>query len=189
MLEQHFLLEWPCYEVWKIFWSFCALLIKLAPMMYHRIVNWMQCILCISYFLSPCNALRWGYSNAAVVPSVCAWFRPSVGGHCEHDRDYTAAYFFVKLGRHVNHDERMHPIDFGGQRLKVKVTMDIYGNKLVNMIETKLLCISLSNLADMLTMAREWTLLILEVKGQGHNGHNGNKLVNMKGTKPLCASW
>ena len=30
--------------------------------------------------------------------------------------------------------------------------MDIYGNKLVNMIETKLLCISLSKLADMLTM-------------------------------------
>ena len=30
--------------------------------------------------------------------------------------------------------------------------MDIYGNKLVNMIETKLLCISLSNLTDMLTM-------------------------------------
>ena len=30
--------------------------------------------------------------------------------------------------------------------------MDIYRNKLVNMIETKPLCISLSNLADMLTM-------------------------------------
>ena len=26
----------------------------------------------------------------------------------------------------------MHPIDFGGQRSKVKVTLDIYGNKLVN---------------------------------------------------------
>ena len=45
----------------------------------------------------------------------------------------------------------MNLIDFGGQRSKVKVTMDIYGNKLVNMIETKPLCISLSNLADMLT--------------------------------------
>ena len=30
--------------------------------------------------------------------------------------------------------------------------MDMYGNKLVNMIETKPLCISLSNLADMLSM-------------------------------------
>ena len=49
--------------------------------------------------------------------------------------------------------------------------MDIYGNKLVNMIETKPLCISSSNLAEMLTMVRGWTLLIVEVKGQGHSGH------------------
>ena len=47
----------------------------------------------------------------------------------------------------------MNPIDFEGQRSKVKVTMDIYGNKLVNMIETKS-CISLSNLADILRMMR-----------------------------------
>ena len=102
---------------------------------------------------------------------MCASVRASVRGPCEHDRDYTVACFFVKLGRHVNHDERMNPIDFGGQRSKVKVTMDIYGNKLVNTIETKLLCISLSNLADILTMVRGWTLLILEVRGQGHSGH------------------
>ena len=80
--------------------------------------------------------MRWGYSNAAVVPCVCASVRASVRGPCEHDRNYTVACFFVKLGRHVNHDERMNPIDFGGQRSKVKVTMDIYGNKLVNTIET-----------------------------------------------------
>ena len=64
-------------------------------------------------------------------------------------------YFFVILGRHVKNDDGkngLNPIDFGGQRSNVKVTMDIYGNKLVNMIETKLLCISFSNLADMLTM-------------------------------------
>ena len=30
----------------------------------------------------------------------------------------------------------------------------VYGNKLVNTIETKLLCISLSNLADMLAMLK-----------------------------------
>ena len=71
---------------------------------------------------SPHNTLRCGYSNAAVVPPV----RPSVCGPCEHDRDYTIACFFVKLGRHVNHDEKMNPIDFGGQISKVKVTMDIY---------------------------------------------------------------
>ena len=45
----------------------------------------------------------------------------------------------------------MDPIDFGGQRSKVKVTMDMYGNKIANTIETKL-CASSSNLADMLTM-------------------------------------
>ena len=44
--------------------------------------------------------------------------------------------FLIKLGRHVNHGERMKPIDFEGQRSKVKVTMDIYGEKLVNTIET-----------------------------------------------------
>ena len=56
------------------------------------------------------------------------WFhpcvRPSVHGPCEHDRDYTVECFFVKLGRHVSHDERMNPIDFGGQRSKVKVTIE-----------------------------------------------------------------
>ena len=96
---------------------------------------------------------------------MCASVRASVRGPCEHDKDYTVACFFIKLGRHVNRDERMIPIDFGGQRSKVKVEMDVYGNKLVNTIETKLLCISLSHLADMLTMVRGWTLLILEVRG------------------------
>ena len=62
--------------------------------------------------------------------------------------------FLIKLGKHVRHGKRMNPIDFEGQRSKVKVTMDIYGNKLVNMIETKPLCISLSYLADMLRMMR-----------------------------------
>ena len=34
----------------------------------------------------------------------------------------------------------MNPIDFEGQRSKVKVTMDVHGNKLVNMTDTKALC-------------------------------------------------
>ena len=42
--------------------------------------------------------------------------------------------------------------------------MDLYGNKLVNMIETKLLCVTSSNLADTLVVMRGWTLLILEVR-------------------------
>ena len=87
-------------------------------------------------YYPPRNALRWGYSNAVVFPRLVPSVRPSVRVHCKHDRDYSVAYFFVKLGKFVKYDERMNPIDFGGQRLKVKVTMDIYGNKLVNKIET-----------------------------------------------------
>ena len=58
--------------------------------------------------------------------------------------------------------------------------MDIYGNKLVNTIETKPLHISLSNLQDMLTVMRGCTLLILEVRGQVKVTLDiyGNKLVN-----------
>ena len=63
-------------------------------------------------------------------------------------------HIFIKLGRHVHYDKRMNPIDFGGQRSKVKVKIDIYGNKLVNTIETKPLCAFSSNLTDMLTIAR-----------------------------------
>ena len=66
----------------------------------------------------------------------------------------------------------MNPIDFGGQRSKVKVTMDIYGNKLVNMIATKRSCASLSNLTDMLTMVRGWTLLIFEVRAIGYRSRS-----------------
>ena len=65
-------------------------------------------LMCEVSLLSPRNALRWGYSNAAVVLSVSQsvrpWFRPCVD--------------------------------------------------LVNTIETTPLHISLSNLADMLTMTR-----------------------------------
>ena len=41
----------------------------------------------------------------------------------------------------------MNPIDFGGQRSKVKVTKDIDGNKLVNAVETKPLFISGRNVS------------------------------------------
>ena len=37
-------------------------------------------------------------------------------------------YFLIKLGRDVNHGKRMGPIDFKGQKSKVKVTVDTYGN-------------------------------------------------------------
>ena len=60
--------------------------------------------------------------------------------------------FFFELGRHLDHDERINPIDVGGHGSKFKVTLDMHRNKLVNTIETKLLCASSFNLADMLTM-------------------------------------
>ena len=85
----------------------------------------------------------------------------------------------------------MDPIDFGGQRSKVKVTMDIYGDKVVNAIETKPLCISSSNLGDMLTMMRGWTLLIFggqRSKVKVTMDIYGNNLVNTIGAKLLCAS-
>ena len=65
----------------------------------------------------------------------------------------------------------MNPIDYGGQRSKVKVKIDTYRNKLVNTIQTKPLFASSSNLADILAIVRGWTLLLLKVKGQGHNRH------------------
>ena len=46
-------------------------------------------------------------------------------------------YFLIKLVRRVKHGERMCPIDFGGQGSKVDVTMDIYGNKLVDTLASK----------------------------------------------------
>ena len=49
----------------------------------------------------------------------------------------------------------MDPIDFEGLRSKVKNTIDMHRNKFVNMIETKLLCVSSSNFTDMLKMAKE----------------------------------
>ena len=57
---------------------------------------------------------------------------------------------------------------------------------LVKTIETKPLCASSSNLADIFTMTRGWTLLILEVKVT--IGIYWNKLVSMIETKPLYAS-
>ena len=41
----------------------------------------------------------------------------------------------------------------------------------MNTKEIKPLCISASNLAEMLIMVRGWVLFILEVKGQGHSAH------------------
>ena len=91
--------------------------------------NKMRRVTCNSFeaqssLLSLGNALRWGYSNAAVVPSVRGSIRLSMRGPCEHYRDYTVACFFVKLGSHVNHDERMNPLNLEiiGQRSRSQWT-------------------------------------------------------------------
>ena len=62
--------------------------------------------------------------------------------------------FSVNLCIHVSHSEMMDPIDFGGHMSKAKVTMTIYRNKIVKRIETKPLCASSSNLADVLIMVK-----------------------------------
>ena len=56
------------------------------------------------------------------------------------------------------------------------------------MTETKPLCASSSNLADMFAIVRGWTLLILEVNSQDTIDMYGNKHLNMMETKLLCAS-
>ena len=65
----------------------------------------------------------------------------------------------------------MNPIDFGGQKSKLMVTMDFYCENLVNAMETELLCASSSNLADILIIMTGWTLLFFRsvVKSQGQN--------------------
>ena len=84
----------------------------------------------------------------------------------------------------------MNPIDFGGQRSKFKVTIGIYGNKIVNTIETKPLCASSLNLADMLANGR---VDPIEFGGQRSKFKvtidiYGNTLVNLIATKSFCAS-
>ena len=60
----------------------------------------------------------------------------------------------------------------------------------MNMIETKPLCASASNLTDMLAKVRGWTLLILQVRGQRSRSQltHRNKHKNTIQTKPFCAS-
>ena len=64
--------------------------------------------------------------------------------------------------------------------------MDIFGNKLVNTIEMKRLFASSSNLADMLTIVKEWTLLRSKVKVT--MDIHQNNLVNTMETEPFFAS-
>ena len=101
-------------------------------------------------------------------------------------------YFFIKLGRHVHHDERMNPIDFWDQRSKVKVTMDIYGNKLVNMIHEHdsnytIVCF-LIKLGRRISHGERMNPIDQRSKVKVIMDIYGNKLVNMIETKSLCLS-
>ena len=85
----------------------------------------------------------------------------------------------------------MDPIDFGGQRSKVEVTMDIYGNKLVNTIETKPLFRFLIILARHVNHDKRMNPIDFggqRSKVKVTKDIYGNKLVNTIETKPLCAS-
>ena len=73
----------------------------------------------------------------------------------------------------------MDPFDFGGQRSKFKVTIDKYGNKLVNKIKTKPLCASSSNLAYMMAIVRGCTLLILKVSSQRSRSQKINMEISL----------
>ena len=76
-------------------------------------------------------------------------------------------------------------------RSKVKVIIDIYGNKVVNMIETKPLCASSSNFADMCSYSERMDPIDFggqRLKVKVTMDIYDNKLVNMIETKPFFAS-
>ena len=85
----------------------------------------------------------------------------------------------------------MNPIDFGGQRSKVKVTIDIYGYKLVNTIKTEpFVCLFIK-----LGRHDYYDKRINPIDFGGKRSKvkvtidiYGNRLVNTIKTEPLCAS-
>ena len=90
------------------------------------------------------------------------------------------SFFFTgKIWRHflITSQLRKGPFLHGGL---------IYGNKLVNKIETKPLCASSLNLADILTMweNKPYWFWRSQVKGEGHDGHHWRMLVY--GDAMLC---
>ena len=76
---------------------------------------------------------------------TCSWFRQSV---CHTSTLWTGSrlnrYVHLQVGRHVNHAWRKEFF-----RSEVKVTIDKYGNNLVNLIEIKTFKYILSNLAQL----------------------------------------
>ena len=111
---------------------------------------------------SPCPA--GGYSNASVVPSVCAsvrhtltlWTRYRLNRWVHfHQTSYTCCPWWE--------DE---PYWFSRSEVKGQGHMDKNGHNLVSTIETKPLSVFSSNLIHILPMMRGWTLLIFKIRGQ-----------------------
>ena len=99
------------------------------------------------------------------------WFRPYVFVHHASTLwTRKPVCFFIKLDRHVNHDERI--LEVRCQRSRSQWTYKSHNeNKLVNMIKTKLLSIFIKfcrhvNYGDRINT------IDFQVKGQGHNGHH-----------------
>ena len=102
----------------------------------------------------------------SVRPSVRLSVCGSVHKACKHDTDWTVPARTVKLGTHTTYDSRTNLIDFQGQGSKVKVTRHTLLLNLVNMIQTELFQLGLSNLVHILLITRGRTLLIFKVMGQ-----------------------
>ena len=86
--------------------------------------------------------------------------------------------FFIKLGRHVSHIEKIDPIDFGGHRSKFKVTIALY--------EKMLVCFFIE-----LSRRVNNDEMMIPIDFGGHRSKvkvtrdiYGNKLVNTMETKP-----
>ena len=135
-------------------------------------------------FLFPRNALRRGYSNASVVPSVCPCVQP-----CEHDRNYNISCILIKLATHFYYDKRMIPIDFQGQgsKVKVKVTVNKYGNNLENSVVTNRLMYLYQTWYTYCTWWEDEPYWFSRsgVKGQGQYGLILKILVNRIGGKAI----
>ena len=85
---------------------------------------------CVSYILkvllndslSLCSVLQRGYSNVPVVPSVSSFLCLSHKKLANMIETVQLLAPSSKLGRHINHYERMSPIKFGIQKSRPKWT-------------------------------------------------------------------
>ena len=79
-----------------------------------------------------------------------------------------------RWGKHIYHDEKRNPIDFGSRGQRSRSTLALFVLYLVDTIATTVFAQSLSNFTCKLWMIGGGTLLILGhgVKGQGQLWHS-----------------